>query len=52
LINFFKRNIQFLIEDLFQYEEIWAAAGTPKAVFKLTPDELLKITNGQVIAVK
>ena len=27
----------FLDEDLLQYEEIWAAAGTPHAVFKLTP---------------
>jgi prolyl-tRNA editing enzyme YbaK/EbsC (Cys-tRNA(Pro) deacylase) len=45
--------IQILIdEDLLQYDEIWAAAGTPKAVFKLTPDELQKITNGQVVSVK
>jgi len=42
----------FIDEDLLQYEEIWAAAGTPRAVFKLTPAQLLKITGGQVIAVK
>ena len=42
----------FIDEDLLQYDEIWAAAGTPRAVFKLTPQELQKITNGQVIAVK
>ena len=42
----------FIDEDLLQYEEIWAAAGTPRAVFKLTPAELQKITNGQVGAVK
>lgn len=35
-------------EDLLQYAEIWAAAGTPHAVFRLTPDELLKIAPGQV----
>jgi prolyl-tRNA editing enzyme YbaK/EbsC (Cys-tRNA(Pro) deacylase) len=35
-------------EDLLQYAEIWAAAGTPNAVFKLTPQELVKITNGQI----
>lgn len=23
-------------EDLFQYQEIWAAAGTPNAVFKIS----------------
>jgi len=42
----------FLDEDLIQYKEIWAAAGTPKAVFKLTPDDLQKITDGKVVAVK
>jgi Cys-tRNA(Pro) deacylase len=42
----------FIDEDLLQYEEIWAAAGTPHAVFKLTPDELKIITNGTVISVK
>ncbi len=39
-------------EDLLQYEEIWAAAGTPHAVFKLTPAELKMITDGTVISVK
>lgn len=39
-------------EDLFQYETIWAAAGHPKAVFQLTPDELENMTKGQVVPVK
>jgi prolyl-tRNA editing enzyme YbaK/EbsC (Cys-tRNA(Pro) deacylase) len=42
----------FIDEDLLTYAEIWAAAGTPRAVFKLTPDQLKMITNGTVIAVK
>jgi Cys-tRNA(Pro) deacylase len=42
----------FIDKDLLQYEEIWAAAGTPQAVFKLTPDELKRITDGKVISVK
>jgi len=42
----------FIDEDLLQYNEIWAAAGTPRAVFKLTPRELQKITDGQVVSVK
>ncbi len=42
----------FLDQDLLQYDEIWAAAGTPHAVFKLTPSDLKKITEGQVIAVQ
>lgn len=38
-------------EDLLQYGEIWAAAGTPFAVFRLTPDELLEIAPGRVLDV-
>lgn len=38
-------------EDLFQYETIWAAAGHPKAVFQLTPDQLVTLTKGQVMQV-
>lgn len=39
-------------EDLLKYEAIWAAAGTPNAVFSLSPPDLLKITGGKVISVK
>lgn len=42
----------FIDEDLLKFEEIWAAAGTPNAVFKLTPEELKKITSGEVVSVK
>lgn len=42
----------YIDEDLMQFEEIWAAAGTPRAVFKLTPADLLKITGGTVVPVK
>ena len=42
----------FIDEDLLQYNEIWAAAGTPHAVFKLTPEDLKMITNGKIISVK
>jgi len=41
----------FIDEDLLQYKEIWAAAGTPHAVFRLTPGELIKMTGGQVVRV-
>jgi len=39
-------------EDLMQYEEIWAAAGTPNVVFKLTPKILVEITNGRIVKIK
>ena len=42
----------FIDQDLQQYEEIWAAAGTPFAVFRLTPAELVEIAPGQVMEVK
>jgi prolyl-tRNA editing enzyme YbaK/EbsC (Cys-tRNA(Pro) deacylase) len=41
----------FIDQDLWQYPEIWAAAGTPHAVFRLTPDDLLRMTGGLVIKV-
>jgi prolyl-tRNA editing enzyme YbaK/EbsC (Cys-tRNA(Pro) deacylase) len=41
----------FIDQDLGQYANIWAAAGTPRAAFKLTPDDLLRMTGGRVIAI-
>ena len=41
----------FIDEDLLKYPEIWAAAGTSSTMFKLSPDDLQKITEGQVISV-
>jgi prolyl-tRNA editing enzyme YbaK/EbsC (Cys-tRNA(Pro) deacylase) len=38
-------------EDLLQYEELWAAAGTPHAVFALTPEQLLLMAKGEVVQV-
>ena len=38
----------FIDRDLLQYTELWAAAGHPHAVFRLTPQELLQMTAGQV----
>jgi prolyl-tRNA editing enzyme YbaK/EbsC (Cys-tRNA(Pro) deacylase) len=39
-------------EDLLAFDEIWAAAGTPRSVFPLTPAELLERCEGEVAAVK
>jgi prolyl-tRNA editing enzyme YbaK/EbsC (Cys-tRNA(Pro) deacylase) len=41
----------YIDQDLLQYAEIWAAAGHPNAVFRLTPAELVAMTGGRVIAV-
>ncbi len=42
----------YLDEDLLQYPTIWAAAGTPNAIFELTPAELREMTEGHVAKVK
>lgn len=42
----------FIDEDLLLYDEVWAAAGTPNAVFRLTPADLLLATQGRVISIK
>lgn len=42
----------FIDQDLLTHRELWAAAGTPNAVFRLTPDELLFLSDGKVAPVK
>jgi prolyl-tRNA editing enzyme YbaK/EbsC (Cys-tRNA(Pro) deacylase) len=34
--------------DLLDYDELWAAAGTPRTVFPVEPQELLALTGGRV----
>jgi len=42
----------YIDADLLQYDEIWAAAGTPHAVFRLTPADLERMTAGRVAEIK
>src|SRR5512133_753031 len=41
----------YIDEDLLGYAELWAAAGTPNAVFKLTPADLAILTAGRVVSI-
>lgn len=34
--------------DLLEYDEVWAAAGTPRDVFRTTPQQLVAMTGGLV----
>jgi prolyl-tRNA editing enzyme YbaK/EbsC (Cys-tRNA(Pro) deacylase) len=34
--------------DLERFSAVWAAAGTPNAVFRLTPQDLIRLTQGRV----
>jgi prolyl-tRNA editing enzyme YbaK/EbsC (Cys-tRNA(Pro) deacylase) len=43
--------IVLIEESLMQLHEIWAAAGTPNAVFRLTPSDLVELTGGRTVAV-
>lgn len=43
--------VTFIDEDLLQYPEVWAAAGTPHAVFCLKPADLPVMTGGQVVKI-
>jgi len=42
----------FVDEDLLQYEVVWAAAGTPCAVFALSSADLVRMTGGRVVCIK
>lgn len=41
-----------LDEDLFRFDRVWAAAGSPQHVFASTPAELLRISRGRAADVK
>ncbi len=43
--------VTILDTDLKKYEMIWAAAGTPFAVFQLKPSDLEPLTNGRWIEI-
>jgi prolyl-tRNA editing enzyme YbaK/EbsC (Cys-tRNA(Pro) deacylase) len=44
--------VTFIDEDLLAFDLIWAAAGTPNAVFQLRPADLATLTGGTVARVK
>ena len=39
-------------EDLRDFDEVWAAAGTPNSCFPISPSELLEITGATLAEVK
>ncbi|NJN96258.1 MAG: YbaK/EbsC family protein [Anaerolineales bacterium] len=42
----------YIDQDFWQFEVIWAAAGTPNAVFAITPADLAKATGGVMVDLK
>ena len=42
----------FIDEDLRQYQKLWAAAGTPNAIFELTFEDLVKMSSARIVEIK
>lgn len=46
------RPLEVLVdEDLLRYDEVWAAGGTPNALFRTTPAELARMAGGRTVRV-
>ena len=41
-------SVELIDTELFRFDVIWAAAGHPHAVFRLTPDDLVRLTGAPV----
>ena len=48
-IGHLRETIMLVDQDLLRFARIWAAAGHPHAVFKLSPEELLTMTGAQAV---
>ena len=46
-----ERLVAYLDEHLLDHALVWAAAGTPRAVFPIEPAELVRITSARVVNV-
>ncbi len=42
----------FIDEDLLQHGQLWAAAGTPNAVFSLQASDIEHLTLGKIVPIK
>lgn len=42
--------VTLIDRELFRFEEIWAAAGHPNGVFRLSPGDLVRLTGGAPVA--
>ena len=43
-----EKPVTLIDRELFRFDEIWAAAGHPNAVFRLSPNELVALTGAPV----
>ena len=47
-IGHLEKTVMLIDQDLLQYSHVWAAAGHPHAVFRLTPEQLQNMTGAPV----
>jgi prolyl-tRNA editing enzyme YbaK/EbsC (Cys-tRNA(Pro) deacylase) len=52
LVGHSQKLLTLIDQDLMNYAEIWAAAGTPHAVFMLKPQDLVEMTGGTLAEIK
>jgi len=52
LIGHTQKMETFIDEDFLQHQTVWAAAGTPNAIFELKTGDLQIMTNGKIVMVK
>jgi prolyl-tRNA editing enzyme YbaK/EbsC (Cys-tRNA(Pro) deacylase) len=51
-IGHLERPLVLIDQDLLQYDYVWAAAGTADSVFRLTPDQLCRLTGAPLADIK
>jgi len=51
-VGHLERPVTLIDEDLLGPDELWAAAGTPNTVFRLSPADLVRMAGGAVVAVR
>lgn len=51
-VGHLRKPVTLIDRDLMALPEIWAAAGTPNAVFSLTPEQLASITGGRIADIR
>jgi prolyl-tRNA editing enzyme YbaK/EbsC (Cys-tRNA(Pro) deacylase) len=42
----------FVDQAFLTFDEIWAAAGTPNAVFRIAPPDLIRVTGAEVVSLE
>jgi prolyl-tRNA editing enzyme YbaK/EbsC (Cys-tRNA(Pro) deacylase) len=50
-IGHLNRTDSYLDEQLLSHQVVWAAAGSPRSIFSLTPADLVRVTEAKVVAI-